>query len=291
MSSEKSRGGGRMEQKRVRSIAFRTLRVVALAYAGLMVLMAGCQKRYIYYPQKESEAVLLRQASAMGVEPWRDERENLVGWVAPAPEGEGPVRRVIVFHGNAGMALHRSYYAEGFHGLPGRWEVRLFEYPGYGARSGSPGERAFYRAAGDALRQLGTEGGAFFLLGESLGSGVACRMAVEFPDEVKGLILVTPFTDLAEVGASHFPFLPVRLLLRERYDNVAALEEFSGPVAILLAEHDEVIPAETGRRLYEIYAGPKQLWIQEGRTHNTLDLAPGVRWWQEVTDFLLEQQE
>lgn len=274
-----------------RSIVFRTLRLAALVYVGLVVLMAGCQKRYIYYPQRESEEVLLSHATAMGVEPWRDDDENLVGWLAPARDVEGPLRRVVVFHGNAGFALNRSHYLRAFGRLPGRWEVRLFEYPGYGARSGSPGEGAFYDAAEEALRDLMEEEESLFLLGESLGSGVACRMARDFPDEVDGLILITPFTDLAEVGARHFRFLPVRLLLRERYNNAAALEAYDGPVAVLLAEHDEVIPADIGQRLYDEYRGPKLLSIQEGRSHNTLDLAPDLAWWQDVAEFLIEQQE
>lgn len=276
-----------MSKSRRRSLPFLALSAVAAVYLGLMVLLAGCQKRYIYYPQREAESALLQQASRMGLEPWRDGNDELIGWVASAPQGEGPLRRVAVFHGNAGMALHRSHYAQAFQHLPGRWEVRLFEYPGYGSRSGSPGEAVFYEGARQALRQLDQpEQRSLFLLGESLGTGVASRMAAEFPEEVSGLILITPFTDLADVGARHFRGFPVRLLLRERYDNTGSLEEYGGRVAIVLAEHDEVIPSDIGRRLFEEYEGPKKLWVQEGATHNTLDLGPLQPFWEALIEFL-----
>lgn len=277
-----------------RSFLFRAIRIVILVYVGMLVLLAGCQRRYIYFPERAGENELLAEAQRYGVEAWRDEENRLIGWKAPAPGGSGPIRQAVVFHGNAGMAIHRTHYAEGLQATSGdeRWAVYIFEYPGYGSRPGAPGEDAFYEAARDALRELFPDREAgLVLIGESLGTGVASRMAAEFPDRVDGVLLVTPYTTLADVGARHFRWLPVGLLLRDRYDNVAALEEYRGPVAFLLAENDEVIPAELGRELYEGYDGLKKLWIQEGRGHNTLDLSSGLSWWDEVTRFLMEEDE
>jgi uncharacterized protein len=279
-----------MSESRSRSGVWRVLRIGLLVYLGLLLLLAGCQRRYIYYPQREAAEVLLRQGAQMGFEPWLDGEGKQVGWRGAAPEMPGAVRRVVVFHGNAGMALHRGYYVDAFQALPGRWEVLIFEYPGYGSRPGRPSEAAFYDAARAALATLEpVEGGTLFLVGESLGTGVATRMAGDSPGEIDGLILITPFTDLAAVGARHFRGLPVRLLLRDRYNNTGALADYGGPVAVILAERDEVIPADIGQQLHDDYDGPKALWIQEGRTHNTLDLDPGAAWWEEVVRFLDEQ--
>jgi uncharacterized protein len=82
--------------------------------------------------------------------------------------------------------------------------------------------------------------------------------------------------------------MPVNLLLRERFESARALQHYRGPLAILLAGKDEVVPARLGKALYESYQGPRNLWIQDNRTHNALDYAPWEPWWQEVKDFLLQ---
>lgn len=280
-----------MSEVKRRSFLFRIIRIGILVYVGMLLLLAGCQRGYIYYPQRAGEHELVAEATRYGVEEWRDRNNQLIGWKAPAPLGSGPLRSAVVFHGNGGMAINRTYYAEGLQSVPGedRWAVYILEYPGYGAREGRPSENAFYDAAREALAELFlTEEEGLYLIGESLGSGVASQMAAEFPGRINGVLLVTPFTSLADVGARHFWGFPVRLVLLDRYDNVAALEKYQGPVAILLAEHDEVIPVDLGQELYDGYDGPKRLWIQEGRTHNTLDLSPGHPWWEELTGFLSE---
>jgi uncharacterized protein len=101
------------------------------------------------------------------------------------------------------------------------------------------------------------------------------------------MFLITPFTRLKDVAAHHYSLVPVGLIMRERYDNVAALEKYSGPVAFLFAGRDEVVPAVLSRKLYETYRGRKQLWTQPGATHNTVAYDSSTPLWREVSDFLL----
>lgn len=259
--------------------------------SSVSLLLAGCERSLIYYPAKASEARLTALARSQGLSPWRNAQGERIGWVARANAGSEARPTVVVFHGNAGSAVDRGYFAAGIRTATGPtpWEVYLFEYPGYGSRSGSPSESAIIAAASAALAELDARRtGPLFLAGESLGGGVACALAAMYPDIIDGVLLVTPFTSLADVARAHYPGVLVRLLLRERYDNLAALAGYRGPVAILLAGRDEVVPAELGRRLYDAYAGPKRLWVQEERGHNTLALEPSQPWWRDVTRFLLE---
>lgn len=258
----------------------------------LLLLAAGCERQMIYFPTRASEQALRKQAAAIGMEPWADSLERLVGWRSGAPAaGEAAANRVVVLHGNAGYALHRTYYRDGLCGVDGgrTWEVYLLEYPGYGARPGSPGQKSLTQAARDAIAQLVSDDDRpIYLLGESIGSGVACAMAAESPERVAGLILVTPFTTLGDVGAHHYPLLPARLVLRRCYDNRAALRDYRAPVAFLLAGRDEIIPARLGRELHDGYGGPKRLWVQEAASHNTLEFEPSSPWWEAVSAFLTE---
>jgi hypothetical protein len=259
----------------------------ALLYLGILILAFLLQRHLIYFPARAREDDLLRSAEIYGLMPWRDSSNQLIGWRSGNPDVPHLRRnRLVVFHGNAGYALHRSYYADGFRSL-GDWEILLFEYPGYGARPGTATEENIIRAGRMALSELLKErSGPVFLLGESLGSGVAARLAAETPEEIAGLFLVTPFTCLSDVGAKHYPIFPVRLILRDRYEVQQNLKKYPGPVAFLMAGHDEIVPAELGRKLFENYPGRKRLWTQPGAGHNTLDFTPGAPWWLEVADFL-----
>lgn len=268
----------------------RFISLLFISYFAAVLLVAVFQRKLIYFPTLAPATALVPLAAGNGLEPWRDAAGAIIGWrqrrTTPA------ANRLVVFHGNAGFALHREYFVRGFEGLDGgrTWEVLLFEYPGYGARPGEPGEAAIKAAAlaaALALRQ--GDDRPVFVAGESIGGGVATYLAGEPSAGVAGAFLVTPFTNLVEVATHHYPFLPVKLILRERYDCRAALREFRGPVAVLLAGRDEVVPTRFGQQLYDSYTGTKQLWVQEGASHNTVDYAPAARWWREVSDFLLDE--
>ena len=101
-------------------------------------MLATLLRQMIYYPEVEQEERLLQMASGLQLRDWRNHDGELIGWHTPTA-GTG-ARRLVVFHGNAGHALYRHYYAAGMLGLDRDWQVFLFEYPGYGARRGSPSE-------------------------------------------------------------------------------------------------------------------------------------------------------
>lgn len=251
-------------------------------------MFTGCQDVFVYHPTTERESALLEQAEAAGLEAWPEAGEGRMGWRARA--SEYAEHRVVVFHGNAGHALHREYLVRGFRSMDdgSRWEVYLAEYPGYGSRPGSPSEETLVDSGIEAVRRLLDEDAdtPIYLVGESLGSGVATQVASHHGDAIPALLLITPFTNLEDVGAATFPRFLVRSLLRDRYDNESALAAYSGRVGVLVAGRDEVVPPELGRRLYDGYDGAKRLWVQEEAGHNTLDYSPNSPWWEEVGRFL-----
>lgn len=274
-----------------------TMRITAI-WAGLRVLLFGCallclvvflvQRRLMYFPEHEEEAQALLRAKSLGLEPWRDRDGSLMGWIA-RPQGGAPEGRVLVIHGNAGSSLNRVYYAKGFQSpaVSRRWEVRILEYPGYGSRPGSPSESSLVRAAVEAIDALDREPPApLVLVGESIGSGVAALAAARRPAKVEGLFLLTPLNRMRELAYFHHPYLP-SILVRDRYEAANALRAFHGPLAVLLAEHDEIIPPRLGQALFDGYVGPKRLWIAKGRGHNDWDADVSNPMWEETSEFLL----
>jgi len=245
----------------------RRLGVLALALLLGVLVFAALQRRLVFFPDRVEAAVAARRAAAAGALPWAH------GWRFGGL-GEPGAPLMLAFHGNAGMALDRAYMAETFG--PAGFEVRIVEYPGYGARAGSPSEPAFFAAAEAAFDAVLAESGPtrpVFVLGESIGTGPACHLARVRGEAMAGLVLVTPFDRLAGPAGDHFPYLPVGLLLRDRFDNVSALATARVPLFVVLAGRDSVVAPAHGRRLYDGYAGPKRLWVDPTADHNDLPWA------------------
>jgi pimeloyl-ACP methyl ester carboxylesterase len=177
------------------------------------------------------------------LKPWY-ENDQLFG---AAREVEHPARVWLMLHGNGGQAAHREYILTC---LRRDDAVYVLEYPGYGFRSGSPSRPAIDAAASAAYRALRAKfpGVSVNVIGESLGTGPACVLAQEAtpPDQI---VLITPFDTLASVAAEQYWFLPVRLMLQDRWDNIAALREYRGPIRIYGGEFDRIIPVRHAKAL------------------------------------------
>jgi hypothetical protein len=260
--------------------AIRMLLTLGIAY-GLFVLAAAIfQRRLIYFPRTIPPALAEPAAAELGFVPWRNPSGQIIGWKLPA--ASSPVASVLITHGNAGCAIDRGYLAGPIHDAA-PVDVYVLEYPGYGSRAGSPDKRSFL-AAGDEAFGLLTNGLPKYLVSESLGAGVACDLARTYPAEVAGLALFMPYHNLASVAQRKMPWLPAYFLLLDRFNAAEDLKDYRGPVKIVLAGADEIIPVESGRRLFEGYAGPKNLQIIPGAHHNDV-AGQSPAWWKEVFSF------
>jgi pimeloyl-ACP methyl ester carboxylesterase len=163
-------------------------------------------------------------------------------------------------------------------------DVCLVEYPGYADRPGAPSERTLDESADEAFRSLATNG-PVYLVGESLGTGVACWLAGKHPDKIAGVVLLAPYNSLTDVAQEHMPLLPVHLLLVDRFPAAKYLRNYTGPIAVLVAEGDQVVPERFGRRLYDGYSGQKRLWeFPEGDHGTVMEQPPEI--WKQIFDFL-----
>ena len=268
---------------------WQVLRVVLLAWLGLLAFVALTQRSMIYFPSRNTPDALAREAVSQGFEPWQSPDGRLIGYLSlPATDDPRPPLAILITHGNAGYAMHRADYAPLLRAAaPDRAvSIYILEYPGYGARSGRPSQTDFLAAANEALAQIPAKL-PVILLGESIGTGVASATASTNPDRVAGLLLLTPFDSLANVAQHHYPLLPVRWIMRDQYPSEKWLKNYRGPTAIILAANDTIVPAKFGQKLHDTYAGPKKLIIADQADHNDLlhSLQPSA--WQEALQFLL----
>jgi len=242
------------------------LALLVLGYIGFCLFLYFNQDRLLFFPTRMTEPELQAFAREEGFEMWRDPAGTPIGW--KSQENANAQDVLLVFHGNGGFALHRNYAA--FRRSPIPMQIFLLEYPGYGARPGTPSADAFIEAAVEALDAI-EPSRHVFILGQSLGSGIASAVAARRPDRIAGIVLLTPFDSLASAASSHYRWLPVSLLIRHRLDSDKNLSTFPGPVAFIVAEEDRTVPAALGLRLYENYPGRKRLWLIPGAHHNQMD--------------------
>lgn len=248
-------------------------------YTLLTLSVYLLQQRLLYLPPPDRPTP--QRAAAAGLAYWPTDDDFRGFRVLPEPAE--PAGTVLVFHGNAGGAAQRGYYrALSARGL----RVLLIEYPGYGGRPGAPSEAALRDDGRAALRLAAAQfPGPVYLWGESLGAAVAAAVAAGSvrPD---GLALLTPWDSLARLARVHYWYLPTGLLLKDRYDSAAYLAGYDGPVAVLIAGDDRIVPPPHGERLYDALAGPKRRWRFDGAGHNSWPVRPDARWWDEVVAFI-----
>jgi pimeloyl-ACP methyl ester carboxylesterase len=259
------------------------LKVVATVVVGVPLLVFLLQERLIFMPQPLSEAaqadIRTRFPKGQNVFAQAADGVRVHAWHLPGPP-DAPL--VFYFGGNAEevswMLGEASQAAPNVGWL-------LVDYRGYGASDGAPSERALVEDALLWYDRFAPQAKRIVVMGRSLGSGVAVRLAAE--RKVDAVILVTPFDSMVEVGKRHYPILPVSLLLRHRFDSAARAPKIAAPLLCLAATRDSIIPVEHAKLLYEAWGGPKRWVALEEAGHNTVDAHPN--YWRSINQFLNER--
>jgi alpha-beta hydrolase superfamily lysophospholipase len=237
------------------------------------------QDNLLYYPEAASVAEMV----SGGLAAW----PSAVDFRGLLAEADSQARgTAIIFHGNAGHAGHRDFYIAALTRLGLR--VILAEYPAYGPRAGELGEKSLVDDAEQTIvLAYARYGGPLLIIGESLGAGVAAAAGARQPEAVAGLLLITPWNRLEDVARHHYPLLPLKWLLRDRYDSANHLASFGRPIVLAIAGEDRIIPPRFGRALYDALAEPKQLSVIKAAGHNDWFDRLDDTWWRQAIDFLL----
>jgi fermentation-respiration switch protein FrsA (DUF1100 family) len=259
------------------------LLVPVAGYLAFAALIYFSQRNLMYFPDR-----MRTLPSDAGLPEAKEEKlvtadgETIIVWHIPPRDEKKPV--IVYFHGNGGALNLRvqrfaQLAADGF-GIVG------VSYRGYGGSSGTPTEAGLI-ADGIAAYEFAARlysPARVALWGESLGSGVAIAVAAEAP--VAKLVLETPFTSAADVGAAIYFFLPVRLLMRDQFRSDLRIASVKASILILHGDRDSVVPIAFGERLYEMIRGKKKFVRLKGGEHYDLDRHGGLR---AAAEFLDEQ--
>jgi len=241
--------------------------VAVLGYAAVLAAAYFAQRSLMYFPdpsRTSPAAAGLPQAEEVLLD--TSDGEKVIAWHVP-PRGEKPV--ILYFHGNGGALNLRAHRFAGLT-ADGTGLVAL-SYRGYGGSSGRPSEAGLMRDAEAAYAFAAARYPAerLAVFGESLGTGVAVALAAGHP--VGKVILESPFTSAVAVGAAVYPFLPVRLLMKDRFASDERIAGIKVPILVMHGARDQVIPIGYGERLYSLITAPKKFVRFDLGGHSDLD--------------------
>lgn len=263
----------------------RAVLIVTLAILFVIGVTWLAQRRLIYFPSQVLPDVATVLPGAEEVTFPTDDGLTLAGWFVPAAQ-DADWATVVVFQGNAGNRGDRALLGRA---LADRgYGVLLVGYRGYGGNPGSPTEDGLLADGRAAVAYLESrpdvDADRLVYFGESLGAAVAIGVADKRPPAA--LVLRSPFTSLVDVASVHYPFLPVSLLLRDRYPNLERIRGIEVPVLVIAGSADTVVPASQSRSVFEAASEPKEFVMIDGADHNDVELTEGDRLVTAVAAFL-----
>jgi fermentation-respiration switch protein FrsA (DUF1100 family) len=252
---------------RLTRLALRGLTIAAVAYCLVLLVLLFLENMLVYpaprYPEGDWQATWLEHEdvsfpSADGT--------KLHGWYVEHPQSKAVI---LYCHGNG---THVAYMAEFLAEMRDEFQASIFafDYRGYGRSEGKPAEKGILEDAEAAqewlAKRAGIEKKDIVLMGRSLGGGIALHLAAE--NGARGVILQNTFTSLHDAAASNYPWVPVRLLMRNRYDSLSRISRYSGPLFISHGTADRIIPFAHGQKLFAAATGPKEFFEIAGGDHN-----------------------
>lgn len=252
-------------------IVVRVIGYTVLVYVAVVIGLFLSQRDMMYYPGHIKPAL---PAGVIGLEEIRVTTKDglsLFGWYKPPMSDDKPV--IVWFHGNASNVEQAAsatlpYMRQGY-------GVLLVEYRGYATNPGKPSEQGLYddgRAFLSWLTANGIDQSRIVLYGQSIGSGPALQMALEMPD-VRALVLEAPFTSALDIARASYPFLPVDMMMKDRYDNMSRIKKLETLLIVVHGERDAVVPLAMGQALFDAAPVLKSMVVLPASGHNDINHA------------------
>ena len=237
---------------------------IILAYLAIIIFIYFYQRNLLYNPSENNYLNDKINFKYQEIFIETDENIKLKSWFINKDLKK--FKTVVFFHGNAGNLLNRVHKLNELNKLD--LNVLLTSWRGFSGNTGKPTEKNLYYDAKQVVKWLKTKGldnNDIVLYGESLGTGVAIELASK--DNFGGIILESPFTSMADVAKLYYPYLPVNLLLKDRYDTKSKIIDIRTPILIMHGKEDNIVPQKMGLELFEKANNPKFSYFPESDDH------------------------
>ena len=237
---------------------------VVLAYFIIILFVYFYQRNLLYHP---SENNYLNDKITFNYEEIfieTDKKIKLKSWFIKKDLDK--FKTILIFHGNAGNLFNRVYKLNELNKLD--VNILLISWRGFSGNKGKPTEKNLYRDADEAVKWLNNQGAIsknIILYGESLGTGVATELGTS--NAFGGIILESPFTSIANAAKIYYPYLPVNIILKDRYDSIGKIKNINIPIFIMHGKMDNIVPQQMGLELFEKANNPKYSYFPEDDDH------------------------
>jgi uncharacterized protein len=258
------------------------VRVIIIAYLAAAAALYLLQDRLLLPPAPHVTTLEVGRRTNLKVKRWLPGGQY-AGYVV-VPVDRSPSGTVVIFHGTAESAEDKLPLAAVF--ILAGYRVVLVEYPGHGGRNGARTMKAALAASRSALSNAKAQWpGPIFVVGESLGAGMAAQAISGEEAGVDGVLLITPWDSLASVAAEKLALFPVRWLLHDPFDSVDALRRFEGTVVVIGAANDATIPVQHAERLARLHPHARFLMLS-GADHDGWFDSMTIDLWQKTLNWL-----
>ena len=241
-----------------------TLSSLIIAYIVLIIFIYFYQRNLLYHPSENNYQNDKIQFNYDEIFIKVNDEIHLKSWIIKKDFKK--LKTLLIFHGNAGHLSNRIYKLNELYKLD--INILLISWRGFSGNKGSPTENNLYQDAEASIQWLNEKGvnnNQIILYGESLGSGVAVEIGKE--NNFNSIILESPFTSIENSAKIYYPYLPVKLLLKDRYDSINKIKMINTPILIMHGKKDDVVPFSMGKELFEKANSPKHSYFTPDDDH------------------------
>lgn len=266
-------------------IAGRIVVAVLAAFIFSCALVMLFEEKFIYFPSPYAEDTYAEGGRDATVEECYFTTSDGLRLHGRFYSHDAPAATILLFHGNAGNLSHRHALCRAYRDLG--YNVFIPDYRGYGRSEGEPSESGLFldaEAAYDFIRSRDGGKTPVVLFGSSLGGAVAVDLATR--RDAAALVLESTFTSAADVAALHYSFLPVRMLLRTKFDSARKIRGIGLPALFIHGDEDTIVPVSLGRALFDAAPGPKEFVTIRGAGHNDLQYRGGREYLEAIDRFI-----
>ena len=252
-----------MKQK-IKMFLFNALFVIISAYIIVMIFLYFYQRNLLYHPTENNYSNDQITVSIEKVKITTEDNIDLLAWYHEKDIKK--FKTILYLHGNAGSLENRIHKINNFQNMD--INFLLLSWRGFSKNKGNPSEEGLYKDARGAVEWLKSKSiqeSDIIIYGESLGTGVAVEIAQN--KNFAGVILESPFTSMVDAGKDKYPFLPVRLLLKDKYESDKKIKNVNSPILIMHGKVDKIVPFHMGKKMYELANEPKHYYFSEYDDH------------------------
>jgi len=250
--------------KKFRKNLLLLFQIIILVYFVILIFLYFYQRNLMYHPNENNYFGDKISVDVEKVKVNTDDNIELLGWFHEKDLGK--YKTILFFHGNAGSLENRIHKLNHFREM--NVNFLIIAWRGFSGNKGKPSEKGLYQDGKSALNWLinkGVKEENIIIYGESLGTGVATHLSQN--KNFAGIILETPFTSMIDAAKSFYPYIPVGLLLKDKFDNKTKIKNVRAPILIMHGEADQIVPFFMGKKIYEIANEPKYSYFTKNDNH------------------------